>query len=84
MIHKHIYTATEAREKLFEILNLVYYGNSDVIIMKNKKPMVRIVKEKNLPDKNSVFSLAGAMKVEDADRMEKTVQSLKKVPARKP
>ncbi len=35
-------------------------------------------------DKNSVFSLAGAMKVEDADRMEKTIRSLKKVPARKP
>ena len=82
MTNKYIYTATEAREKLFEILNVVYYGNTDIIIMKNKKPMVRIIKEKKLSGKASLLSLAGTMKEEDAARIQKTIRELKKISAR--
>jgi len=77
------YTATEARAKLFEIINSVYYGKNEVRIIKNKRPMIRITKEKDLPDKKmDYFRLAGAMSESTASKIQNEIKSLKKLRTR--
>jgi len=77
------YTATEARIKLFDILNSVYFGDTEVRIIKNKKPMVRIIKEvKVLETKKDLFGLAGSLSDIDALKIKKEINKLKKLTAR--
>lgn len=78
------YTATEAREKLFEILNSVYYGNKEVRIIKNKRAMVKIIKADNDQKEglSNFLKLAGTMPDKDAKAMKKSIRELKKLPAR--
>lgn len=77
------YTATEARTKLFEILNSVYFGDKEVRIIKNRKPMVRIIKEKQVEkDSNDFFSLSGSLSNNTAATMLKEIKRLKKIPTR--
>ncbi len=38
-----IISATEARNKWFEILNIVYFGGEEVIIEKNNTPIVKLI-----------------------------------------
>lgn len=77
------YTATEARKKLFDILNSVFFGNIEVRVIKNKKPMVRIVKEKTSSEKKAnLLELAGTLSDVDALSLKKEIKKLKKLPAR--
>jgi prevent-host-death family protein len=77
------YTATEARANLFEILNSVYFGETEVRIIKNKKPMVRITKEvSNLKKNKDPFELCGLLSVNEAKNMEKEIEKLKNLPGR--
>lgn len=77
------YTATEARANLFEILNSVYFGEKEVRIIKNKKPMVRIIKEIKITDrKNDLFELVGSLSDSNALSIKKEIKRLKKLPAR--
>ena len=77
------YTATEARANLFEILNSVYFGEKEVRIIKNKKPMVRIIKEMKVTDKKSdLFELVGSLSDSNALSIKKEIKRLKKLPAR--
>ncbi len=77
------YTATEARTKLFDILNSVYFGETEVRIIKNKKPMVRIIKETVVSEKNNdLFKLAGSLSGDMALSMKKEIKKLKKLPMR--
>lgn len=77
------YTATEARTKLFEILNSVYFGEKEVRIIKNRKPMVRIIKEKNLSErKNDFFRLSGSLSYDTALTIKKEIRRLKELPTR--
>lgn len=78
------YTATDARANLFEILNSVYFGEKEVRIIKNNKPMVRIIKEvSNLEKNKDPFELCGQLSKSEADKMEYEIEKLKKLPARK-
>ncbi len=77
------YTATEARANLFEILNSVYFGEKEVRIIKNKKPMVRIIKEIKVTDKKrDLFELVGSLSDSNALSIKKEIIRLKKLPAR--
>ena len=77
------YTATEARANLFEILNSVYFGEKEVRIIKNKKPMVRIVKEIKVTDKKrDLFESVGSLSDSNALSIKKEIIRLKKLPAR--
>jgi prevent-host-death family protein len=77
------YTATEARANLFEILNSVYFGEKEVRIIKNKKPMVRIIKEIKITDKKSdLFELVGSLSDSNALSIKKEIKKLKKLPPR--
>jgi len=77
------YTATEARTKLFDILNYVYFGDKEVRIIKNKKPMVRIIKETaGVKKKANLFELSGLLSGDVAFVMKKEVEKLKKLPTR--
>ncbi len=77
------YTATDARTKLFDILNSVYFGETEVRIIKNKKPMVRIIKEiSNLEENKNPFELCGLLSVNEAKNMEKEIEKLKNLPER--
>lgn len=77
------YTATDARANLFEILNSVYFGETEVRIIKNKKPMVRIIKEvSNLEKNNDPFELCGLLSLNEAKNMEKEIKKLKNLPER--
>ena len=77
------YTATEARANLFEILNSVYFGETEVRIIKNKKPMVRITKEvSNLEKSKDPFELCGLLSAKEAKNMEKEIEKLKNLPER--
>lgn len=42
-----VMTAYEARTNFGELLNLVYYQGDEVVITKNQKPMVKIIKADN-------------------------------------
>lgn len=52
-----IITATEARNRWFEILNLVYFRGEDIVIEKNDVPIVKIVafKKPEIEDVNLVI-----------------------------
>lgn len=77
------YTATAARANLFEILNSVYFGETEVRIIKNNKPMVRITKEVASLEKNKdPFELCGLLSVNEAKNMEKEIKKLKNLPER--
>jgi hypothetical protein len=77
------YTATEARTKLFEILNSVYFGDTEVRIIKNRKPMVRIIKEFYSSEKKDDFlRLFGSLSGDTACAMEREIKKLKKTPSR--
>ncbi len=81
------YSATAARADLFEILNMVHYENKEVRILKNNRPMARIVREScvSSPKKTVVddfYSLAGSLSDKDAENMLKTIKKAKKLPAR--
>jgi len=77
------YTATEARTKLFDILNSVYFGENEVRIIRNKKPMVRIIKEvSNLEKNKDPFKLCGLLSINEAKNMEKEIEKLKNLPER--
>jgi len=77
------YTATEARANLFEILNSVYFGEKEVRIIKNKRPMVRIIKEVSSFKKNEdPFELCGMLSANEAKNMEKEIEKLKSLPER--
>lgn len=77
------YTATDARANLFEILNSVYFGDKEVRIIKNNKPMVRITKEvSNLEKNKDPFELCGLLSVNEAKNMEKEIEKLKNLPER--
>lgn len=39
---RNLITATEARNKWFEILNLVYFRGEEIVIEKNKIPIVKL------------------------------------------
>lgn len=79
---KIAYTATEAREKFFEILNAVYYRDEVVLITKNKKIVAEISKPVTQTAQKSVFDYIGTLSMQDADTIKMVANSLKKLPAR--
>lgn len=63
-------TAYEARTKLGELLNEVYYKGDEIIINKSGKPVARIIRfyesvPKKLANKKELLSLAGVWANED-------------------
>lgn len=79
---KTAYTATEAREKLFEILNAVYYRNEKILITKNKKIVAEIRKSTVPTSSKNIFDYVGTLSTQDADTIKKVAHTLKKLPAR--
>jgi len=76
-----IVSAYEARTKLGELMNLVYYNNIDIIVEKMGKPIVRIVRiEENNNTANineKLASYAGAWG-SDATIMHKDMNAFRK------
>ena len=78
-----IYTATDAREQLFEILNIVFYGGEEVLISKKNKVMVKIVKVEVVKDKKrDVTKFAGILTEKEGNKMKQAIQSVKNLPLR--
>lgn len=80
-----IYSATEARANFFDILDLVNSGKSEIIITKDKKPVVRLVKEKidKINKKNNLMSFAGVMSKRDADIFYNVLREIRNAPERR-
>jgi len=74
-------SAYEARTKLGELMNLVYYNNIDIIVEKMGKPIVRIVRiEENndtITTNEKLASYAGAWG-SDAAEIKKDMSAFRK------
>lgn len=83
-------SAYEARTKLGELLNLVYYKGIDVVIERKGKAMVKLTKVEAAPKmkKNSKKNIdnfmrfAGIWKGEDTERIKKELREERKRSAR--
>jgi len=73
-------SAYDARTKLGELLNEVYYKNEEIVIERKGKPMVKIIKyEESVNDKDDAFhKLAGLWKDLDTDKMIKDIYEARK------
>lgn len=75
-------SAYEARTKLGELMNLVYYNNIDIIVEKMGKPIVRITKiDKNedlLSKKDRFKKFAGIWDNKDGEIIKKYAGDLRK------
>lgn len=74
--------AYEARTRLGELLNLVYYKGDTIIIEKMGKPMVKLVSIKEEKDKTNKkrnpLKWAGSWKGKDGDLIAKEARKLKR------
>ena len=75
-----VYNITDLRTNLFEIINLVYYQNKIIKIMKNNRPMATIAKDISpAKPKKSILDFAGCLTdKEDYRIMKKAVRDLRK------
>jgi|GEM_PF-3056610 len=75
-------SAYEARTKLGELMNLVYYKNIDIIVEKMGKPIVKITKidEKSTGEsyRDKIVRFAGAFSDKDAEIIRKYATKLRK------
>lgn len=83
-MNRLIYSATEARSNFFDILNLVYSGKNEIIITKDRKPVVRLIKEKTntMKKKNNLISFAGIMSKKEANVFYEAIKDVRKAPSR--
>ena len=75
-------TAYEARTRLGELLNEVYYKGDEIIIKKSGKPVARISRiykslPKKLMDKKNLLSLAGVWANEDGKSIRKYARMIR-------
>lgn len=68
------YNITDVRTNLFEIINMVYYQNKVIKIIKNNRPMATIIKD-TVPDmpKKSIMDFAGCLTSDEDYRISKKV-----------
>ena len=75
-------TAYEARTKLGELLNEVYYKGDEIIIKKSGKPVARIspieISKKKTKPKKDLLRWAGIWANEDGEIIERYARSLRK------
>jgi len=78
------YSATDFRDNLFEIMNQVFYGNKQVLVTKNNKPMVKLIKPvvEVKTKKKSILDFAGIMDDETYKIMKDVIKKSRKLPAR--
>lgn len=74
-----IISATEARTKLFEIINQIYFGGKEVVVTKNKKPLVRIIKERDDYSHPSPIALRPTFKLKKSLTKKQAVKMFKEV-----
>jgi len=76
-------SAYEARTKLGELMNLVYYRGIEVIVEKMGRPMVKLTRvdesiEKETKTKDDILSLAGVWENKSGEIIEENVKKLRK------
>ncbi|MFN4213005.1 MAG: type II toxin-antitoxin system Phd/YefM family antitoxin [Microgenomates group bacterium] len=79
MLNTIIVSSTEARKKLFEIINQVYFGGEEVVVTKNKKPLVRIIKETNDYNPPSLINLHPTFKLKKPLTKKQAIKMFKEV-----
>jgi len=76
-------SAYEARTKLGELMNLVYYRGVEVIVERMGKPMIKLTRvdeslDKNKKTKRSILELAGVWDNKDGAIIEEEARKLRK------